>query len=193
MNKSDYVLFYILNFFKKILQKTHQISSLLEVIEQKGARKFLSLCDSKGGEIMKISSAEMAIEAQFDCLVKKVIKCEQKKYYRDISNRKKREITFSDLPEKIFSKFSIMDDYSSNYTVFNVIGMEVRILDEQLSKVLKILPKKKRNIILLSYFMDMSDSEIGQLMNLVKSTIYRHRTSALEKIRKMYEEECKDE
>ncbi|NOW06681.1 sigma-70 family RNA polymerase sigma factor [Clostridium beijerinckii] len=142
---------------------------------------------------MQAYSFEKAIEAQFDCLVKKVIKCEQKKYYRDISNCKKREITFSDLSEKIFSKFSVMDDYSSNYTVFNVLGMEVQILDEQLSKILKILPDKKRNIILLSYFMDMSDSDIGQLMNLVKSTIYRHRTSTLEEIRKMYEEECRDE
>lgn len=192
MNKSDYVLFYIL-IFKNYFQKMQQILSLLEVIEQKGERKSLQLRDWKGGEIMQASSFEKAIEAQFDCLVKKVITCEQKKYYRDIFNRKKREITFSDLPEKTLSKFSIMDDYSSNYTAFNVLGMEVQVLDEQLSKILKILPDKKRNIILLSYFMDMSDSEIGQLMNLVKSTIYRHRTSTLEGIRKMYEERCKDE
>lgn len=69
----------------------------------------------------------------------------------------------------------------------------MQILDKRLSEVLKILPDKKRNIILLSYFMDMSDSEIGQLMNLVRSTIYRHRTSTLEEIKKMYEEECGDE
>lgn len=142
---------------------------------------------------MKASSFEKVIEAQFDCLVKKVIKCEQKKYYRDICNYQKKEITFSDLPEQLLSKFSIIDNYSSNYTVFNVLGMEVQILDEQLSKVLKGLPEKKRNIILLTYFMDMSDSEIGQLMNLVRSTIYRHRTSTLDQIKKMYEEKCGDE
>ena len=170
-----------------------QIPSLLEVIEQKGTRKSLSLCDWKGGEIMQASSFEKAIEAQFDCLVKKVIKCEQKKYYRDIFNHRKREVTFSDLPENYFNKFSILDDYTSDYSVFNVLGIEIKVLDKQLSKALKILPEKKRNIILLSYFMDMSDSEIGQLMNLVKSTIYRHRTSTLEEIRKMYEEDYDDE
>lgn len=142
---------------------------------------------------MRASSFEKAIEVQFDCLIKKVIKCEQKKYYRDISNRQKKEIIFSDLPEQLLSKFSVMDYYSSDYTVFNVLGIKLQILDEQLSKVLKLLPEKKRNIILLSYFMDMSDSEIGQLMNVVRSTIYRHRTSILEKIKKMYEEECEDE
>lgn len=167
----------------------------MEVIEQKRKESLhhFAVGDRKGGEIMKTSSFEKAIEAQFDCLIKKVIKCEQKKYYRDISNHQKKEITFSDLPEQFLSKFSVMDDYSSDYTVFNVLGIEVQILDEQLSKVLKVLPEKKRNIILLSYFMDMSDSEIGHLMNLVRSTIYRHRTSTLEEIKKMYGEECEDE
>lgn len=79
--------------------------------------------------------------------------------------------------------------YSSDYTAFNVLGMEVQISDDQLSKALKCLPERKRNIILLSYFMDMSDAEIGELMNVVRSTVYRHRTSTLEEIRKMMEEE----
>ena len=58
-----------------------------------------------------------------------------------------------------------------------------------LSKALKCLPERKRNIILLSYFMDMSDAEIGELMNVVRTTVYRHRTSTLEELRKMMEEE----
>jgi len=69
-----------------------QISLPLEVIKQKGARKSLPLCGWKGGEIMQASYFEKAVESQFDCLVKKVIKCEQKKYYRDIYNCRKREI-----------------------------------------------------------------------------------------------------
>ena len=74
-------------------------------------------------------------------------------------------------------------------TAFNVLGMEVQVSDDQLSKALKCLPERKRNIILLSYFMDMSDAEIGELMNVVRTTVYRHRTSTLEDLRKMMEEE----
>ena len=70
-----------------------------------------------------------------------------------------------------------------------VLGMEVQVSDDQLSKALKCLPERKRNIILLSYFMDMSDAEIGELMNVVRTTVYRHRTSTLEELRKMMEEE----
>ncbi|WP_449241183.1 sigma factor-like helix-turn-helix DNA-binding protein [Desulfoscipio gibsoniae] len=52
---------------------------------------------------------------------------------------------------------------------------------------MEALPEKKRNIILLSYFMDMSDAEIGELTNLVRTTIYRHRTSLLQQIKKYME------
>ncbi|WP_039656490.1 sigma-70 family RNA polymerase sigma factor [Clostridium tyrobutyricum] len=142
---------------------------------------------------MQSSSFEKAIEAQFDCLTKKVIKYERSKYYRNISRHLRNEISFSDLLEVELEKFHSVDKYSIEYTAFNVFGMEVQIMDEQLSKVLKVLPDKKRNIILLSYFMDMSDLEIGKLMNLVRSTIYRHRLSILKEIKKLYWEESKYE
>lgn len=42
--------------------------------------------------------------------------------------------------------------------------------------------------------MDMPDLEIGKLMNLlVRSTIYRYRTSTLKEIKKLYNEESEDE
>jgi len=138
---------------------------------------------------MKTSCFEEAIEAQFDCLTKKVIKCEQKKYCRYISGYWKNELSLCDLSEVELSYFGKLDDYPSNYTAFYVLGTEVEVSDEQLSKALKVLPEKKRNIILLSYFMDMTDTEIAKLMNLVRSTVYRNRTSTLEEIRKLYKEE----
>ena len=45
-----------------------------------------------------------------------------------------------------------------------------------------MLPDKKREILLLFYFMDMSDSEIADLLKLNRSTVYRHRTSGLQSI-----------
>lgn len=81
----------------------------------------------------------------------------------------------------------VMNDGSIGST-FNEGHMTVEG-EDQLSKALKCLPERKRNIILLSYFMDMSDAEIGELMNVVRTTVYRHRTSTLEELRKMMEEE----
>ena len=138
---------------------------------------------------MKSSSFEQAIQAQFDCLTKKVIKRAEMKYKRSILRRLQHEIPFSDVSDFELNKAGVYDNYSCDYTVFNVLGVEVQVSDDQLSKALKCLPERKRNIILLSYFMDMSDAEIGELMNVVRTTVYRHRTSTLEELRKMMEEE----
>ena len=41
---------------------------------------------------------------------------------------------------------------------------------------------------MLSYFMDMSDTEIARVMNLVRSTVHEHRKRSLELMKKMMEE-----
>ena len=66
------------------------------------------------------------------------------------------------------------------------------VKNELLGEALQALPEKKRDIILLSYFLEMSDEEIGELLNVVRSTIFRHRKTALEKI-KLYMEGKTDE
>lgn len=46
---------------------------------------------------MKSSSFQQVIQAQFDCLTKKVIKRAAMKYNRDISKRLKHEVPFSEI------------------------------------------------------------------------------------------------
>lgn len=96
---------------------------------------------------MKSSSFQQAIQAQFDCLTKKVIKRAAMKYNRDISRRLKHEVPFSEISDLELNKAGVYDKYSSDYTAFNVLGMEVQVSDDQLSKALKCLPERKRNII----------------------------------------------
>ena len=52
--------------------------------------------------------------------------------------------------------------------------------------------EKKRNVVLLSYFMDMSDADIAREMNLVRSTINEHRRRSLELMRKNMEESANE-
>ncbi len=137
---------------------------------------------------MKPSSFEQAIQAQFDSLAIKVIKTTVKKHHRDLSRHYKRETPFSDLLDTEIGKHGVTDEYECDYTVFEVLGMEVRVSDEQISKALKALSEKKRNIILLSYFMDMTDAEIAELLNLVRSTVQYHRTNSLNEIKKILED-----
>lgn len=60
--------------------------------------------------------------------------------------------------------------------------------NDLLSEALRSLTDKKRNIILLYYYMDMSDAEIAALLKLNRSTVYRHRNSGLAFIKNFMEE-----
>ena len=79
---------------------------------------------------MKTSSFKQAIEAQFDCLSKKVIKRAVKKGYRDMKRREKHECLFSDIPDYEQSRFGELDKYESDYTVFNILGLSLIHISE---------------------------------------------------------------
>ena len=64
---------------------------------------------------------------------------------------------------------------------------------EELAEALKQLPEQSRNIVLMFFFLDMSDSEIGEKLNINRSTSYRHRRNSLEEIRKQLKEKKTNE
>lgn len=98
-------------------------------------------------------------------------------------------MSFSDIGDYLVNQFATTDSYSSDFQIFTLNDISVGIENDLLSEALKELPDKKREILLLFYFMDMSDSEIADLLKLNRSTVYRHRTSGLDLIKKFMEEE----
>lgn len=139
------------------------------------------------------NTKETTIQHQFDSFCRKVLKGEASNYRKELARRYQFEVAFSELSEKELNQLYIMDEYSTDYYLFQVMGYDVEVKDALIGEALEALPEKKRNIILLSYFMDMSDAEIGELMNLVRTTIYRHRTSSLQQIKKHMEGKADDE
>ena len=137
---------------------------------------------------MKPSHFEQTIEHQFDSLAKKVMDAVVKKYHRDMRRRNRHEASFSDLSIFESDLLRFMDDYDCESTAFEVMGEEVLVADDKLVEALKSLPERKLDIIMMFYFMDMSDAEIAEVLELNRSTVYRHRTSTLEKIRKIMED-----
>lgn len=143
---------------------------------------------------MELSSSQKeTIQHQYDALIKKCLKGEAKNYLIELAKRASREICFSDLSESELNKFFITDTYESDYFNFEVAGYDISVKNDLLGEALGSLPDKKRDIILMSYFLDMSDDEIGMLLNVVRSTIFRHRKSALAKIRQYMEGKLNDE
>ena len=85
------------------------------------------------------------------------------------------------------SRLNTEDDYIAESEVFRVLDYDIEVKDELISEALKYLPEKKRNVILLSFFLDMTDTEIAKHMNLVRSTIHHHRVSSLQALKKIME------
>ncbi|MDD3279139.1 MAG: sigma factor-like helix-turn-helix DNA-binding protein [Lachnospiraceae bacterium] len=138
---------------------------------------------------MKPSDFQKTTQCQFESLLKKVTRGIVANYRKELSRRQNKEVSFCELPEIVVENFAVWDDYETDYTVFNVCGIDIRVLDDKLAEALKRLPEKKRNILLMFYFLEMSDTEIGDLLNITRRSSHRNRTSSLDEIKKIFEEE----
>ena len=130
---------------------------------------------------------EWTVRHQFDRLCKLALKGEVIDYQRHMDYRQKHEMMLSELPMKEWSKLFTMDEYEFDSYRFQVLGYDVEVKDTLIAEALQSLTEKKRNVILLSYFLDMSDAEIAREMNLVRSTIHEHRKRSLELLKNIME------
>ena len=133
------------------------------------------------------SEKQSRIRKQFDSFCKTLLKNEMIDYERERSYRLKHEVSFSELTQEELSRMTNTDEYIVESEVFCVLDYDVEVKDELIGEALKYLPEKKRNVILLSFFMDMTDTEIAKHMNLVRSTIHHHRVSSLQALKKIME------
>lgn len=142
--------------------------------------------------LVQVDNREEPVVEHFAKL-KKVVKGIVRNYRKELARRQAKEVSFCELPEIVVEKLIVWDDYESEYTTFDVCGTEIRVLDEELAEALKQLPEQSRNIVLMFFFLDMSDSEIGEKLNINRSTSYRHRRNSLEEIRKQLKEKKTNE
>ena len=135
---------------------------------------------------------EWTVRHQFDRICKLALKGEVIDYQRHMAYRQRHEVLLSELPEKELSKLFTMDKYNLETHRFQVLGYDIEVKDALIAEALQTLTEKKRNVILLSYFLDMSDADIAREMNLVRSTINEHRRRSLELMRKNMEESANE-
>lgn len=116
----------------------------------------------------------------------KVLHGEALNYFDELERQRKREVNFSELLQKELDALYCCDDYDlADY--FSVMGRQIPVRDELVSKALKKLPSKKRDIILMLYFLDMTEKEIAACLKLVQSTVHYHKDDSLRLLRKLME------
>lgn len=91
------------------------------------------------------------------------------------------------MSNKEIDKLSVYDTYFTDTHILSVLNCDVIVNDDNIAQALKNLPEHKRDIILLSYFLDMSDREIADRLNMVRSTVQYRRKSILKELKKFME------
>lgn len=102
-------------------------------------------------------------------------------------DRAKREIPLSEATDDDFilaCKDMNPTETAAQETVsFQVQGEQVDVADLELGQALSRLTPKKREILLMAYFWEMSDSEIAEILGVGKSTVQWWRTNATKRLR----------
>ena len=124
----------------------------------------------------------------FDSYCKRILKNEAIDCFREIRKHRQREIFFSELSEKEWKQLYMEDKYDLETSNFQVQGYNVEVKDASIAEALNLLSEKKRDVVLLAYYLNMSDTEIAKLLNLRQSTIHYHRTSSLKSLKEFLEE-----
>ena len=129
----------------------------------------------------------------FDSYCKRILKNEAIDCFREIQKHRQREIFFSELSEKEWKQLYMEDEYDLDTCNFRVLGYDVEVKDALIAEALNLLSDKKREVVLLAYFLDMSDTEIAKLLNLRQSTIHYHRISSLKSLKEFLEERTNED
>lgn len=120
---------------------------------------------------------------QYDRVCKLALKGVVIDYRRYLADRQKHEVLFSEMPPLKINELSTEDEYNCETYNFQVLDYDIKVKDALLADALLRLTEKKRNVVLLSYFLDMTDTEIAREMHLVSNTIKEHRNRSLELLR----------
>ena len=128
---------------------------------------------------------EEHIQHTFDAYCKKVLRNEARDYLDELERRRSREISLSELPIEVMEQLSASDSYFQEDKAFCILGCTVYVDDSDLAEAIAALPRDKQDIILLFYFLEMSDYEIAKRLNMVRRSVTYSRTSTLKLLKEL--------
>ena len=109
-------------------------------------------------------SYEQRIQNQFGAFCVKVLKNEARHIQREYARLRDQEKSLGELTASELEQTAVWDKHFMD--------------------ALAQLPKGKRDVILLSYFLDMTDREISEKLNIVHQTVSKRRRATLKELRK---------
>lgn len=138
-------------------------------------------------EKLKVCVDEKVVEKQFDSFCKLIIKNTRLNINREEVYRNLHEKSFSELSINEFNSMSSFDSY--NFESFDVDGISIE--NEILYDALLSLPQLKRKVVILRFFANMTDSEIGKNLGLPRTTVQSIRYSTMKTLKRYMEDSKK--
>ena len=137
-----------------------------------------------------------SIERRFHAFCKAVLHNEACNYYRERKRKVQHEISFEYLQENTSFAPRSMDEYfvlQDKPTDFTANGQIVTVDSEKLAKALLCLSERRREIILMRYYLQLRDKQIAVLLGKPRTTVNYQKNAALKQLRiemeKMNDEE----
>jgi len=125
----------------------------------------------------------------FDSYCKKILKYAARNFYAKIKKRGERETLFSEMTAQDLAALSATDEYFTAEHIFSLLGESVAVSDCDLAEALNVLPTDRRDIVLMSFFFDMTDREIAERLNMARRTVAYQRATSLQQLKKLLESE----
>ena len=129
-------------------------------------------------------------EQTFDSFSKRVIKHIAIDIHNAEAALSKVEVSLSTLPYSETAKLSAEDTYDLSDDVcarFDLLGIPIEVHDPALGQALSSLPPKRRDVVLLFYFADQNEPQIGKLLNITTMAVNSRRRKALAALRELLE------
>lgn len=127
-------------------------------------------------------------EQSFDSFTKITIRNESANAHKEIALRAEKEISLSCLSNDDLQAFHTLDNYHPYCKTFQARGNIIHVYDPTLGKLLQYISPQRREVILLYYFLGLTDSEIGRLLHIDHKTVNYRRSTALRRLRELLEE-----
>lgn len=113
------------------------------------------------------------ISNQLGCFCSRVLKNEAHNIHSEYAKQREHETSITEFSSNELLQLSANDKYFADEHIFKVLDKEIVVVGNELAKALMKLPPEKLEIILLSYFMNMTDAEIGRTLNAIQQTVLR--------------------
>lgn len=134
-------------------------------------------------------SYEQRVQNQFGGFCTRVLKNEANRIHNEYARQREMEKSLDAVTPEELEQIAVMDQYFQDDHVFEVLGKQVVVTGDLLAEAIAKLPDRKRDIILLTYFLGLTDREISKYLNIVHQTVSKNRIRILKELREILEKE----